>query len=343
MAVTLKDIAEQAGVSTTTVSRILNGRESGVPIRDETRQKVLAVAAELGYRPNIMARALRGNRSSLIGVIAQNIASRFQSQILRGLNEEAARWGYRVFLGHVQRQVDLAVDYGSMFEQSHADGILIIGELEGDQETLDMLTGRHRYVVGVSDRVSRRSFPGVYGDSVTGTQLAMEHLWALGHRHIACVADLSLQDGQLRLEVYQQFMQERGAADKVQVFQTSRSFEASTQAGRCIFETVAEADRPTAIFATTDAIAIGLLQAAYQTGISISRQLSVVGFDDIDIAAYTIPPLTTVRQSGFEMGQAAANLLLEMIEREQNSADVEDVILEPTLVVRQSTAAPPSG
>lgn len=339
MAVTLKDIAEQTGVSTTTVSRILNGRETGVPIREETRQKVLMAAAQLGYRPNIMARALRGNRSSLVGVIAQNITSRFQSQILRGMNEAIIQRGYRAFLGHVQRQVDLAVDYSSMFEQSHADGILIIGELEGDPETLDRLIGRHRYVVGVSDRVSRQSFPGVYGDSVTGTQLAMDHLWALGHRHIACVADPSLQDGQLRLDLYRKFMQDRGAADQVKVFQTSRSFEASTQTGCSIFEAL-DADSPTAIFATTDAIAIGLLQAAYQTGLSVPRHVSIVGFDDIDIAAYTIPPLTTVRQSGFEMGQAAANLLLDMIEQEQDSAHIEDIILTPTLVVRQSTAAP---
>ncbi|HEX2620330.1 MAG TPA: LacI family DNA-binding transcriptional regulator, partial [Phototrophicaceae bacterium] len=152
MVITLKDIAAQAGVSTTTVSRILNGRETGVPIREETREKVLRIASELGYRPNMMARALRGSRSSLLGAIVQNIASQFHSQILRGLNDAAINRSYRVFLGHVQRQIDIAVNYGSMFEQSHADGILIIGQLEGNPETLDILMQQHRFIVGVSDR-----------------------------------------------------------------------------------------------------------------------------------------------------------------------------------------------
>lgn len=340
MAVRLKDIAERAGVSTTTVSRILNGRASGLPIRDETRQKVMSIATEMGYRPNIMARALRGSRSSLIGVITQNITSRFHSQILRGIHDAAVQHSYRVFLGHVERKVDLALDYGSMFEQSHADGILIVGELQGDQDAFNQLVHQHRHVVGVSDRVSRRYFPGVYGDSVGGTQLALEHLWALGHRRIVCVADHSLQDGQLRTDVYSRFMHDHGAADQIHVYQTSRSFEASTQTGREIFASLGGVGQLTGIFATTDAIAIGLLQAAFQMQVLVPEQVSIVGFDDIDIAAYMIPPLTTVRQSGAEMGYSAASMLINMIEEERDGAEVEDLILESNLIVRQSTAAP---
>jgi DNA-binding LacI/PurR family transcriptional regulator len=339
MIVTIKDIAERAGVSTTTVSRILNGRESGVPIREETRQKVLSIATELGYRPNIMARALRGSRSLLIGVLAQNITSLFHSQILRGLNDVAVKRAYRVFLGHVQQQVNIAVDYGSMFEQSHADGILIVGELAGDEDTLETLLRQHQYVVGVSDRVDRRTFPGVYADSNLGTRLALDHLWELGHRNVICVADPKLQDARLRAEIYQHYMAERGAEDNMRVIHTARSFQASYDTGLDIFANLAALNQPTAIFAATDAIAIGLLEAAYQSHLTVPDEMSIVGFDDIDIAAFTIPPLTTIRQSGFEMGQVAANLLLDMIEQRLDSAQVEDVVLSPTLVTRQSTAA----
>jgi DNA-binding LacI/PurR family transcriptional regulator len=338
MSVTIKDVAERAGVSTTTVSRVLNGRESGLPIREETRRKVHAIAAELGYRPNLMARALRGSRTSLIGVLAQNITSLFHSQILRGLNEVAGQRAYRVFLGHVHRQLEVAVDYSSMFEQSHADGILIMGELAGDEAALETLLRQHRYVVGVSDRSERRSFPGVYADSVVGTQLALDHLWELGHRRIICVTDPNLEDARLRREVYERYMKERHATEFVRIVPTSRSFEASAKTGLDIFANLEAFGHPTAIFAATDVIAVGLLQAAYQSHVTVPDQISIVGFDDLDIAPFTIPPLTTIRQSGVTMGQVAAKLLMDMIEQELDGAQVDDIVLIPTLVVRQSTA-----
>lgn len=338
MTVTLKDIAEKANLSTTTVSRILNGRESGLPIREETRQKVLAIAAELGYRPNFMARALRGSRSSLIGVIAQNITSLFHSQILRGLNETMVRRGYRVFLGHVERQVDLAVDYGSMFEQSHADGILLIGELQGSETVLEKLLQKHRYVVGISDRGMRRGFPGVYADSHVGTRLALDHLWMLGHRRIACVADPSLYDARTRLEAYQQYMSDHDAAALAQVHISPRTFQGSYETGMQLFSQFDRANHPTAIFAATDVIAVGLLQAAFQSGVRVPDQVSIIGYDNLDIAPFTIPPLTTISQFGVEMGRSAADMLIDMIEQEQDSAIVDDLVLTPRLIERQSTA-----
>jgi LacI family transcriptional regulator len=337
--ITLKDIADQAGVSITTVSRVLNGRESGIPIREETRTKILSIAAELGYRPNLMARALRGSRSSLLGVLATNITSVFHSQILRGINEAAVQRAYRVFLGHVQRQADIAVDYGSMFEQSHADGILIVGELAGDIEAFNALASQHRYVVTISGQATQQKSPGVYADSVVGAQLAMEHLWELGHRRIVCITDPSLHDAQARSDTYQHFMQQHGAGHLIQIMYTARALQPSLEAGQRFFAALPDRGAPTAIFAVTDSIAIGLLQAAYQAGISIPDQISIMGYDDIDFAAFTIPPLTTIRQSGFTMGQIGANLLIDMIEQERDGAVIDDVVLTPTLVVRQSTRA----
>src|SRR5712692_8438782 len=124
MAVTLKDIAARVGVSIATVSRILNGRETGGLIREETRQKVFAVADELGYRPNLLARGLRGSHSSLIGVIVRDIADPFMSAALKGIHGVAVKRGYRLFLGNAE-QPNTAIDYGAMFDQSHADGIQI--------------------------------------------------------------------------------------------------------------------------------------------------------------------------------------------------------------------------
>ncbi|MDQ6793245.1 MAG: LacI family transcriptional regulator [Chloroflexota bacterium] len=341
--VRLRDVASAAGVSITTVSRILNGRETGVPVRDATRDRILAVASELGYRPNLLARALRGSPSSLLGVIARDISDPFHVQVLRGINEAARSRNYRLFLGHVDYRPDVAAMYGSMFEQSHADGIIVMGDIQGGEKTLDDLAARLHNVVGVSDRIRRGPIPGCYVDNVSGARQALDHLWNLGHRSIVCVSDSRTLDGPLRAEVYEAYMRDHGAGDRVRVyFTTQPDPEPSYRLGRELFGRFDRPNRPTAVFAASDTIAIGLLQAAFQAGIAIPRQLSMVGFDDIDIAAFTVPGLTTVSQNGVEMGRIAADMLLDMIERGTPGAEVEDVVMAPHLVVRQSTAPTPS-
>jgi len=339
--VTLRDVAKGSGVSITTVSRILNGRESGIPIRDETRQRVMTVAAQLGYKPNLLARGLRGSRSSLLGVIARDISDPFHIQVLRGINEATRERDYRLFLGHVDYRPDVAIAYGSMFERSHADGIIIIGDIEGGDATLDVFAQQHRHVLGVTDRTGRRQIPGVYGDSVAGTALALDHLWELGHRSIICVSDDRTYDGRLRSDLYRRFMQEHGVSDRTRAYISDLDPAPSFELGQRIFAGFKDGNRPTAIYATSDTMAMGLMRAAYQARISVPDEVSVVGFDDIDFAAFTTPPLTTVSQDGVAMGRAAANLLLEMIEHNRERSDVEDVVLTPRLVVRESTAPPP--
>jgi DNA-binding LacI/PurR family transcriptional regulator len=337
--VTLRHVADEVGVSVTTVSRILNGRETGVPVRDETRKRILAVANELGYRPNLMARALRGSRSSLLGVIVRDIADPFHIQVLRGLNSVARDRDYRLFLGHVDYRPDEAAIYGSMFEHSHADGIVIIGDIQGGDATLDALAERHRYVVGVTDRIARRRVPGIYVDNEAGTRLAMEHLWSLGHRSIVCVADERIAEGPLRSGFYERFMRDHGAGDAARTYYTTQPDpEPSYRLGRELLATLDRPAHPTAIYAVSDTLAIGLLQAAFQLGIAVPERLSIVGFDDIDIASFTIPPLTTISQSGEHMGRIAADLILSMVEDDRPSSEMDDVIIEPKLVVRQSTA-----
>ena len=339
----LRDVAERAGVSITTVSRILNGRETGVVIREETRDRIVAVAAELGYKPNLLARALRGSRSSLLGVIVRDISDPFHTQVLRGVNAVARDRGYRLFLGHLDWQPDVAAIYGSMFEQSHADGILVMGDIAGGDATLDNLANHHEHIVGVSDRVGPRRVPGVYVDNELGTLLALEHLWELGHRSIICVADERTADGPFRARAYERYMADHGLEDRARVyFTTQPDPEPSYRLGRELFGHFDRPNRPTAVFAASDTIAIGLLQAAFQEKIAVPDQLSIIGFDDIDIARFTIPPLTTISQFGVEMGRIATELLLDMIDKGTPHPDIPDVIVEPKLVVRQSTGPRPA-
>lgn len=339
----MRDVAELAGVSITTVSRVLNGRETGVPIRDATRERIIVAAADLGYRPNMLARALRGSRSWLLGVIVRDIADPFHIQVLRGINETARERDYRLFLGHLDWRPSEAAVFASMFEQSHADGIILIGDMVGGDAALDALADRHPYIVGVTDRVSRRRVPGVYADNDLGTRLALDHLWSLGHRDITCVVDERMADGPFRAGVYERYLRDRGASDRVRVYHaTQPDIAPGYRLGREIFAQFGRPGHPTAIFAASDTIAIGLLQAAFQHGIRVPDQLSIVGFDDVDAATYMIPPLTTVSQRGTEMGVMAADLILDMIDRQRPVHDVDDVVVTPRLVVRQSTGPVPA-
>jgi LacI family transcriptional regulator len=205
-----------------------------------------------------------------------------------------------------------------------------------------VLAQQHRFILGVTDRTGRRQIPGVYGDSKVGSLLALDHLWNLGHRRIICVSDLQTYDGRLRVEVYERYLRERGLGGDIRVYvvESPGSPEPSLRLGRELFANFGKPPQPTAIWATSDTIAIGLMQAAFEAGIAIPQEVSVVGLDNIDIAAFTIPPLTTVSQDGVEMGRIAANLLLDMIEQKRVSTDVSDIVLEPTLVERRSSAPP---
>lgn len=336
MAVRLKDISEQVGVSIATVSRVLNGREAGGFISEETRQRIFATAVELGYKPNLLARGLRGSRSSLIGVLVRDMADPFMMETLKGINEVAVKRGHRLFLGNVE-QANMAIDYGMMFKHYHANGILILGDLKEDEQAVTFLTSKHRYVVGVVDRVMRRQYPGVYTDSAAGTWLALDHLWSLGHRRIACVSEYGGCDRRLRAQTYVEWMREYGLDDHIHIFQTRQSPQAAFEVGLSL---LASSDCPTAIYALTDRIAMGVLQAASRSKVAVPDQVSIVGYDNLEFAQFLTPPLTTINQSPSETGRLAAELLLNMIEQRLESANVEDIVLQPKLVIRQSTAVP---
>jgi LacI family transcriptional regulator len=156
------------------------------------------------------------------------------------------------------------------------------------------------------------------------------------------VSDPRMDDGRFRAELYRQFMREHGIEKKIRTYMTSQDPQASYQVGQEIFSSFHGPDRPTAIFAASDTIAICIMQAAFQAGINIPAQVSIVGYDNIDITPLTIPPLTTINQSGDEMGETAANMLLDMVEQHTDSDEIGDIVISPTLVVRQSTGAPPA-
>jgi DNA-binding LacI/PurR family transcriptional regulator len=152
-----------------------------------------------------------------------------------------------------------------------------------------------------------------------------------------------MADGPFRAAVYEAFMRDHGVGDRARTYRTTQPDpEPGYRLGRELFAHLDRPNRPTAVFAASDTIAIGLLQAAFQARVVVPAELSIVGFDDIDIASFTIPPLTTISQAGFEMGRTSANLLLDMIEDRVGPDGVADIVVTPSLVVRQSTAPAPA-
>ena len=154
------------------------------------------------------------------------------------------------------------------------------------------------------------------------------------------MSDARTYDGRLRIDLYERFMRDHGIAERIAVHVTDQEPEPALEVGRAMFAEWSDAS-PTAIYATSDTIAIGLMKAAFEAEIDIPGRLSIVGFDDIDFADFTIPPLTTISQDGAEMGRIAAGVLLEMIEGNLDGASVDDVVIPPRLVVRHSTADVP--
>ena len=246
---------------------------------------------------------------------------------------------YRLFLGHVDYRPDVAAVYGSMFEQSHADGIIVMGDIQGGDAALDDLAERHLYVVGVSDRIERRRVPGVYVDNVAGTKLAMDHLWksrpphdrvrhrpAHRGRPIAGRGVPGVHAGAGRGRSRPRLLHDpaRPVTELPARTRALRPLRSTDTTHRALRSVRHDGDRSHA--------------GGIPGGNRDARGLSIVGFDDIDIAAFTIPPLTTVSQSGVEMGSIAANMVFDMIEHETPGPDTKDVVVNPTLVVRQSTA-----
>ena len=314
--ITLRDVAERSGVSITTVSRILNGRETGVPVRTRHAQRILAAAADLGYKPNLLARApARQPQLAARRDRPGHLATRSTPRSSGASTRSPALAATGSSSATSTTSPDVAAIYGSMFEQSHADGILVLGDIAGGDATIDDLADHHDHVVGVSDRVGPRRVPGVYVDNERGTLLALEHLWELGHRsdHLRRRrADGRRSAAGRRLRA---FMRDRGFGDRVRVVlhdpaRPRARLPPRPRAVRPPRSAGPPDGRLRRLGHDRDRAAPGGVPAR----VVVPDQLSIVGFDDIDIASFTIPPLTTISQSGVEMGRIAANLLLDMIE-----------------------------
>lgn len=332
---TSADVAALAGVSRATVSFVLNER-ADVKISPATRQRVIDAATQLGYHPHAPARQLAGGSSLTLGLVLlqtpeQVAGDALLAETLRGLSTAARTAGYRVL---VESIIPGDGGYAEILRTRRAEGLVISGPRR-DDPTLEPLVNEGFPIVLQGSLPGFRG-PSVDVDNVAGARRAVEHLIELGHRRIGCVtnAPLAYTAASERLEGYRQALQAAGIVFN-ETLVAEGEFDAPS--GHRAMTRLLAADRVSAVFAASDVVALGVIGALREAGQRVPQDVSVVGFDDIPLAAYVDPPLTTVRIPAFELGLTAGQALVDQVARRP----VADRTLLPIeLVVRASTAPP---
>jgi DNA-binding LacI/PurR family transcriptional regulator len=331
----MRDIARETGLSQSTVSRVLNRRPTVIPIGEETRERVLATARTLGYRPNPLARGLRGSSTMLLGVIVREITDPFFAGAIEAVTSAAAQRGYNVVLGHAHARAEEAITLWGVLEARHCDAILLLGDMRDQPRLLQDLSGEHVPVVALWHGAHMTELPCVAVDNYAGVRAVLDHLFGLGHRRIAFVGGRQLGDIKERGEAFVQY--HRDADQPLSAGYLQLGLHDASGANGALKRLLELPEPPTAVVAATDVLAIGLLHAAHLHGLRVPEQLSITGFDDIPMAAYTVPALTTMRMPVSDMVDQALRLALD-----DAGADVKEPIpiLQGSLVVRSSTGAP---
>jgi LacI family repressor for deo operon, udp, cdd, tsx, nupC, and nupG len=333
----LKDVAALAGVSTATVSRVLNNPEVVTP---STRKKTEAAIEKSGYIPNINAKRLRTQKSRAILVVVPDIADPFCATVVRGVENTAADLGYVMLLGDTQAEARRARIYASMVRSAHVDGLLYLSirapyELPG----ADKLTRTESPIVNICNYTNDH-FPTVGIDNVAAARAAVEYLIHLGHRRIAAIAGLPQHpETKLRLTGFRDAVAAHGIpAANAPVAHGDFSFESGIVACDMLLNSVGP--RPTAIFCHNDRMALGAMQSLWRKSIQVPRDISIVSFDNLDSVRFSCPPLTTIAQPMYDIGVCAMTTLDHVIHGKQ-LISVQQV-LPVELVVRESTAPPHS-
>lgn len=336
---TMRDIAAAAAVSQSTVSRVLSGVQTAVPIAPETRQRVIQAARDLGYRPNPLARGLRGASTNLIGAVVRDFSDPFFAGAIEALVVESMAYGYNLVLGHAPGRAQESVSLTAVLETRHTDAVVLLGDMQEHPRLLDDLRNSIVPVVALWPGTSPREFPTVDADDRAGIRSGLEHLKALGHHRIAFVSSELPGGYRVREDAYIDFMRERcGGVPEGFLEQCPNTLAGGDAALRRLMEIP---DAPTAVVTSTDLVAVGVLHAAHSLGATVPDRLSVVGFDDILIAAHTVPALTTVRMPITEIvGYAVAQAVGLVRDADGKQGDLTLKVFAPELIVRDSTAPP---
>jgi DNA-binding LacI/PurR family transcriptional regulator len=331
-AVSLKQLAAHLNLSTTTLSLVLNDAPTAVSIPQETKDRIFAAARELNYKPNYLARSLRVQRTHTFGVIVPELSDGYSSMVLNGVEAVLSKRGYfYLTASHLHRE-DLLTELPRMLAERQVEGVIAVDTPIRFQPNLPTVNvSGHEDVAGVTNVILNHQH---------AAELGIGHLYNFGHRRIAVIKGQEFSsDSNIRLETISDAARRREIPIDPRLTVQLQGDSPSPEVGYSAMKSLlATGERFTAVFAFNDVSAIGAIRALEEMGLRVPTDVSVLGFDDIYAAAFHNPALTTIRQPLFEMGSLAAETLLGRL-ADGNEAKIPEVLsVEPTLVVRNSTA-----
>jgi LacI family transcriptional regulator len=328
---TMKQVAEKAGVSVSTVSHVLNNTRVVSP---DVRARVLAIIAEMRYIPSAVARSLKNDKTHTIGMMVPNNSNPYFAELIQGIEDAAFKLSYNVILCNAYDDSKKQAAYLRVLMEKRIDGLILVASGADDELAL-LLSDQSVPIVLVDREVAGVQADFIEADHETGGYLATRYLIELGHTAIACVAGpADLPPARDRVAGYLRALAEAGlACPPGYLVRSDFTSEGGFQAFRTL---LALAAPPTAIFSSNDLMALGGICAASEALVRIPEQLSVIGYDDIALASYSTPRLTTMAQPKYEMGQMVTRVLLERIKG--GHLPLRREMFQTTLVARQSTA-----
>jgi LacI family transcriptional regulator len=344
--VTIKDVAKESGFSSTTVSIVLNNAPLARYIPPTTKTKIEKAAKKLGYRPNLFARSLRSNRSHTLGVMVFDMTDPYCTLILRGIENSLYQESYLPILTDVQNERSRFERYLEMLLGRRVEGLIVLANwLFTDINLLADLQKNSIPSVLIGRELATDAVSSVIVDNESGGQLALEHLYSLGHRRIVYIrGPKTLTDSAPRWRGIKAFAASRNLAiDPKLVLDLPESSDPSSgfeNSSRLVADLIKKKRTFSAVLAFDDMSALGAIRALSKAGFKVPDQVSVIGFDDISTASLCTPPLTTVRQPMEQMGSIAVHILLGALQAVQESKEFVAVHrkLAPELVVRESSS-----
>lgn len=325
---TIHDVAKLAKVSIATVSRVMSGSD---PVNPQTQKRVLEAMEKLNYKPNGLARNLRSLRAKMIVALMPDIKNPFFSEVIRGIEDGARAAGYNVLIGSTEGDVNRENEYIQLLEENRADGVILTTALI-DRKFVEEVAKRSPTVLAC-EYVPGSDIPTVSIDNESAARKITKHLLSLGHTRIAHITGPSkVILSQARLNGYIQALHQHGIIEEELLIQEGNF---TLQSGyNCARKLLSINELPTAIFAASDEMAIGAMKAARDRGLRVPKDISIVGFDDIDISSFMQPPLTTIYQPRYDIGRHSVELLLKILRGEE--LEQTQIVLEDSLIIRES-------